>query len=164
MQPFAALAFRRLIVGLAPLKAVTMLLRHSHAPPEYDTTLVEALFGMLMGTLEFGLSSSDDEVMGASVDALAVLARHQVASLETGQHALRPTASSGACARQIASTGASLASPARDKDPGMSHVGSGFCNRMSRGSIVACRPPRLQHYVHIHVANLQLQCCGALRL
>ena len=49
-----------------------------------------------MGTLEFGLSSSDDEVMGASVDALAVLARHHIAALEAGRQGLRLTPSTGA--------------------------------------------------------------------
>ena len=62
----------------------------------HATALAEALFGRLSATLEFGLSSSDDEVMGASVDALAVLARHHIASAQAGRQGLRPTASSGA--------------------------------------------------------------------
>lgn len=84
--------------GLTPCGKASQRLFSLCQGPQYTITLAEALFGTLMGTLEFGLSSGDDEVMGASVDALAVLARHQVASLEAGRQGLRPTASSGACA------------------------------------------------------------------
>ncbi len=76
----------------------TKLLRVAGMEVGFSPTaaLAEALFGRLMGTLEFGLSSSDDEVMGASVDALAVLARHHIAALEAGRQGLRPTAPTGA--------------------------------------------------------------------
>ena len=50
---------------------------------------------MLMGTLEFGLSSSNDDVMGSSLDALAVLAMHHVACVAHGGQGALPTTSVG---------------------------------------------------------------------
>ena len=49
-----------------------------------------------MGTLDFGLSSGDDNVMGSSLDALAVLATHHVACVGDGKQGALPTSSVGA--------------------------------------------------------------------
>ncbi len=48
-----------------------------------------------MGTLEFGLSSGDDDVMGSSLDALAVLAMHHIAAMKDGKQGALPRTSVG---------------------------------------------------------------------
>ena len=49
-----------------------------------------------MGTLEFGLSSGDDDVMGSSLDALAVLAMHHIACVKDGKQGALPSTPVGA--------------------------------------------------------------------